>query len=104
MSEVRNEEAEKQGNRELTVQVRYSAATHPFVDSHASRQETIGSLRKRVMEAFGVTDQQLPDGSSKIFFLYHENRKLENPNETLGDLAGHERVLKLKLVETVIQG
>jgi hypothetical protein len=104
MSEVHTESIEKRGSSELTVQVRYSAATQPFIDSHASRQETVGSLRERVMAAFDVTDQQLPDGSSKIFFLYHENRKLENLNEILGDLTERERALKLKLVETVIQG
>ncbi len=104
MAEVRNDESSKHGKDKLTVQVRYAAATAPFVDSHASRDETVGSLRTRVMEAFGVTDQQLPDGSSKIFFLYHDNRKLEAPQETLGSVAGSEQILKLKLVETVIQG
>ena len=102
--EVAESQGQQHHNEHLTVQVRYSSATKPFVDPQVNGSELLAAFRTRVMKEFNVTDEKLPDGGQKIFFLYREDTRLENLNQTMGDLAGEDKHLKLKLVETVIQG
>lgn len=92
------------GHNVLVVKVRYPGAPIPFVDPHASRAETVAALQKRVMHEFEVKDIQNPDGTTTVYSLYHENVKLEDPSETLGEIAGERQELDLKLVQFVHQG
>lgn len=87
----------------LTVQVRYPAAPRPFIDSHVSPTETVGQLKARILDAFEVSETSGPDGQT-LYILYHEDERLDDMARTLGQIAGHEHVLKLKLVQQLVQG
>jgi hypothetical protein len=91
------------GNQKLTVTVRYIAATKPFQDNNADQSETLGSLKARVMSAFGVSETQ--DGNQQVlYWLYEDDTKLEDLSRTLGAIAGEKNHLKLRLVQQIIQG
>jgi len=88
---------------ELRVEVRYVAAEDSF-KSEAKSDETVGHLKNRVLVAFDLTEGQTPDGNTVTYTLFYDKKPLENPNQTLGDLAGHHHELRLKLVQQIIQG
>lgn len=88
----------------LKVIVHYAAAAKPFVQDHASRQETVGTLKTNVLNAFGLKEGQHADGNTYTYTLYHHKTPLENLNETLGRLAGDKPTLELKLSQQVTQG
>ncbi len=88
----------------LRVVVHYVAAAEPFKDEHADRSETVGHLKTRVLDAFGLTEGPTPEGAVVSYTLYHHKTALENPNQTLGELAGEHRDLELKLVQQLTQG
>ena len=89
--------------KKLEVNVRYPAAAKPFVDPKADPQETLASLKTRVLEAFHLKETQDPN-QSVLYFLYYGDVKLEDLSQTLGHIACDEHVLKLKLVQQIIQG
>lgn len=86
------------------VVVHYVAAAEPFKDEHADRNETVGHLKTRVLNAFGLTEGQTSDGAVVSYTLYHHKTPLENPNQTLGELVGEHHELELKLVQQIMQG
>jgi hypothetical protein len=88
----------------INVQVRYPSAKEPFKDPHADPHETVGALRLRAMEAFGVKDETNPDGSTTTYELYHDDVKLTNLSQQIGDLAGADHALKLRMTKVIIQG
>src|SRR5205807_1778679 len=88
----------------LMVTVHYPAAGQPFKDDAADRNETIGHLKARVLSAFGLTEGTDASGDQISYPLFHEKTPLENPNQTLGELAGHQKVLQLKLSQQITQG
>ncbi len=90
-------------HRKLEVVVHYIAAPESF-KTDAAPDETVGQIKKRALTAFGLTEGQTPDGNTVTYTLYHGKTPLENPDETLGQVAGHEHVLQLKLVQQLIQG
>jgi hypothetical protein len=87
----------------LHVVVHYVAAEQPFKED-APPEETVGQLKKQVLAAFGLTEGQAPDGNTVTYTLYQGKTPLENMDQTLGDLAGHQHVLQLKLVQQITQG
>jgi hypothetical protein len=87
----------------LHVVVHYPAAKEPYKDNHASRTETVGTLKTRVLNAFGLSEGQ-QDGQTFTYTLYHRKRPLENLSETLGQVAGDEHTLELKLSQQITQG
>ena len=87
----------------LRVTVHYIAAKEPYKDSHAERTETVGTLKARVLTAFGLSEGQ-QGGQTYTYTLYHGKTALDNLSETLGQVAGKERSLKLKLAQQVTQG
>lgn len=87
----------------LEVNVRYPAAAKPFVDPKANPQETLASLKARVLDAFHLKETQ-DQNQSILYFLYHEDVKLEDLSQTLGQIAGDKHALKFKLVQQIIQG
>jgi hypothetical protein len=87
----------------LEISIRFPAATKPFVDPHASRTETVGALKVRVLAAFAVSENSGPDGQT-LYFLYYGDARLEDSSQTLGEIAGDKHALKLKLVQQLIQG
>lgn len=88
---------------ELRVTVHYSAAEEPF-HTEAARSETVGQLKPRVLAAFGVTEGQTADGGTVTYTLYHQKTPLENPSQTLGEIAGDQKRLQLKLSQQITQG
>lgn len=87
----------------LQVIVHYVAAEQPFKEE-TSRNETVGQLKKQVLTAFGLTEGQTPDGNTVSYTLFHGKTPLENMDQTLGDVAGHQHALKLNLVQQITQG
>jgi len=87
----------------LHVVVHYPAAEEPFKDE-AERTETVGQLKARVLSAFGLVEGQLPDGNIAAYTLYDHKTPLENLNQTLGEIAGEQKVLQLKLSQQITQG
>ena len=88
---------------ELRVDVHYVAAEDSF-KSEAKPDETVGHLKNRVLVAFDLAEGQAPDGNTTTYTLYHDKHPLENPNQTLGELAGHHHELRLKVVQQITQG
>lgn len=88
----------------IHVVVHYVAAAEPFKDKDADRNETVGQLKQRVLAEFGLSEGQTPDGNITTYTLHHKKTALENMGQTLGDLAGDDKTLQLRLVQQVIQG
>lgn len=88
----------------ISVIVHYVAAAKPFEDAHADRSETVGHLKARVLDAFGLTEGPSPEGSTVSYTLYHHKTPLENLQQTLGNVAGEHHELELKLVQQITQG
>jgi hypothetical protein len=82
----------------IEVKVHYIAAKKPFV-TEAKRTETVGQLKAKALEAFGLVEE-----GNKTFKLFHHKVELQNLNEELGKVAGHEDELNLQLEEFIIQG
>jgi hypothetical protein len=87
----------------LRVVVHYPAAKEPYRVNNVLRTETVATLKDRVLAAFGLTEGQ-HDGQTFTYTLYHQKRPLENLSETLGQVAGHEHILELKLSQQITQG
>jgi hypothetical protein len=84
----------------LHVVVHFAAAPSPFEDKHADPHETIGHLKKRVLEFFHLHEGE----GGVVYTLFHGTKPLEDPAQTLGAIAGHERILRLKLAQQITQG
>jgi hypothetical protein len=87
----------------LNVTVTYVAAERPYHED-ATPQETVGQLKRHALAAFGLTEGQLPDGSTVTYTLFHGKTRLDNLSQTLGEVAGHAHALSLKLDQQVVQG
>lgn len=96
--------AEAKARTRLRVVVNYPAAADPFKDENADRDETVGHLKARVLVAFGLSEGANTDGNVASYTLYDHKTPLENPAQTLGDLADQERVVRLKLSQQLTQG
>jgi lipopolysaccharide biosynthesis glycosyltransferase len=102
-AEVSSDVAKKH-KTSINVVVHYVAAEKPFHDKNANHSETVGQLKQRVLTEFGLTEGQTPDGNITTYQLYHLKSLIENMGQTLGDLAGDDKALQLKLVQQIIQG
>lgn len=88
----------------LKVVVHYMGAGEPFRDEGADGTETVGQLKTRVLTFFGLVEGQTPEGNIVSYTLYHRKDPLENPNTTLAEVSGDNRVLELKLSQQIVQG
>lgn len=88
----------------LRVMVHYPAAAQPFKDEDTDPNETVGELKSRVLSAFGLAEGATSDGNQVSYTLYRHKTPLENPVQTLGELADDKRVLQLKLAQQITQG
>jgi hypothetical protein len=88
----------------LKVIVHYAAAKKPYEQDHVSRNETVGTLKTNVLNAFGLKEGQHTDGNTYTYTLFHNKTPLENLAETLGQVAGDKHTLELKLSQQVTQG
>lgn len=88
----------------LKIVVTYAAAKNPLEQCYMSRQETVGICKASVLKALGLTEEENANGNIGTFTLYFERKPLENPDETLGQIAGGRQTLELKLSRQVTQG
>ena len=88
----------------LDVTVTFAAAKEPFKQKDVSRSETVETLKKAVLNAFGLTEGQTADGKIFTYTLFHGKTPLENLSQTLGEVAGDKHELELKLSQQVTQG
>ena len=70
------------------------------VDPAAYPQYFMQDVHPAEARALAVT----PDGNTVTYTLYHGKTPLENMNQPLSELAGHQHVLQLKLVQQITQG
>jgi hypothetical protein len=84
----------------LHVIVHFAAAAAPFEDKHADPHETVGHLKKRVLEFFHLHEGE----GGVVYTLFHGATPLEDPTQTLGAVARHEHTLRLKLAQQITQG
>ena len=88
----------------LHIVVNYVAAEKPY-NNEESRGETVGQLKSKVLNAFGLTDEGPAGGGTTIVYtLYYEKKPLENLSETLGAIAGQKEGLEMNLSKKVVQG
>jgi len=92
------------GREMLNITVTYPAAKKPFEDHDASPDETLASLKARVLNAFDLEETTAPDGTTTTFKFYHGKEALEDLTRTLGSLAGQAHALSLKLSQQITQG
>ncbi|PAY07389.1 MULTISPECIES: hypothetical protein [Bradyrhizobium] len=88
----------------LEIVVAYPAARDDLKQTGVSREETLAQLKARVLIAFELTEGTGPDGTVTTYVFYHEKTKLEDLNRTLGQIAGREDILRLKLAQQVVYG
>jgi len=106
-TEGRQSEGHGQDERKvhrLQVMVHYMAAGQPFKDEDADRSEKVGHFKARVLTAFGLVEGGVVGGGTAIYTLYLHKTAIENPEQTLGDLAGEHNELNFKLSQELIQG
>lgn len=90
-------------HRSLEVKVRYITSRTPFVDPRASREETLGALKPRVLEFFGLAEGSA-GGGTKTYNFALNGIVQNNLMATLGSLADGRHELKLDLIERFEQG
>jgi hypothetical protein len=88
---------------QLHVTVTYPSAVRPF-QGEFDPATTVGALKMRVLDAFGLTEGTMPDGTTVTYTLYHQKTPLETLGQTLGEIAGHAQALELKLAQEITQG
>jgi hypothetical protein len=82
----------------IKVEVHYIAAKKPFV-KEAKRNETVGQIKAEALKVFGLVEE-----GDKTFKLFFHKTELQNLGETIGQIAGDKKELKLDLEEFIIQG
>src|SRR5437763_655061 len=87
----------------IRVTVHYMAAGKPF-EQDFSRLATIEEVKSVALDQFGLKEGVDPEGNTVTYPLYQQKTPLENPNQTVGELAGHQKVLQLKLSQQITQG
>lgn len=98
----------------INVTVKY-AAGRPFHDPKASPQETLQSLKNRVLTHFGLEEVITPE-FQKTYHFHDRAGQIADLTQTLGDYVDHNDgpghsdehrhhdKIELKLVEQIVQG
>jgi hypothetical protein len=89
---------------QIKVEVRYPAAEEPFKAEFAANTP-LADVRSAAMTAFGLTEGQLPDGSTVTYPLYFHKERLDDLTQTLGQVVpGDARDAEFRLAQQVTQG
>jgi hypothetical protein len=88
--------------RSIDVRVKYVAGK-PFHDPDAPRSQTLQALKVRVLTHFHLEEMSTPE-FQKTYHLHDHKGRIENLAQTLGDYAGRDDKIELKLVEQITQG
>lgn len=95
--------SQKAHHKTVALKVRYIAARKPFVDAHASMEETLAQLKPRALSFFGLSEGTV-DGGTKSYSFALDSAIQTNLDVELGALAGSHADLKLDLIERFEQG
>lgn len=87
----------------VRVSVHYVAAGQPF-QQEFPRSTTLSQVKQAALTAFALTEGADPSGNVVAYTLYDKKVPLENLAQTVGELAGHQHVLQLKLAQQITQG
>lgn len=82
----------------------YPAAREPFRDEEASSNESLQSLKERVLAAFSLKEGQSGDGNVTTYTFYRGNDPLSDLTKTIGEVSGGKPALELKLSQQIVQG
>ena len=96
-------EETKHENEQVRVLVHYMAAGKPF-ERQYEPAATVGQVKQDALSEFGLAEGGTPDGGTVVYLLYHDKSPIENMALTVGQLAGHQKVLQLKLLQRLTQG
>jgi hypothetical protein len=99
------EQGEKgaQHHQTLSLRVRYIASRKQYEDPKASKSETLGVLKSKVLVFFNLQEGAV-EGGTKSYFFAHDGVVQTDPSLTLGTLAEGKKDLKLDLIERFEQG
>lgn len=88
--------------KHINVTVTYPAAGEPFHDHNASPEETLASLKVRVLNYFDLHEGD-QGGNQVTYDFFKGKERLTDLSVTLGHLAA-AAALALKLSQQIVQG
>ena len=88
---------------EVRVTVHYMGAVKPFEQDFA-RSSTVGEVKAATLNGFGLAEGTNAEGNTVTYTLYEKKEPMENLSITVGQLAGDQKVLQLKLSQQITQG
>lgn len=80
--------------KKINVTVTYPAAGKPFQDKNAAPDETLGSLKARVLAYFKLKEGE-EGGNQVVYVLFQGKERLEDLSVTLQQVAGNAGALSL---------
>jgi hypothetical protein len=88
----------------VKVEVRYPAAEEPFREEFAPTT-TLADVRSAALKAFGLTEGQLPDGSTVTYPFYFHKEREDDLTKTLAQVVpGDAHAAEFRLAQQVTQG
>lgn len=87
----------------LNVKVRYAASAKPYVDHKANSNESLATLKQKVLNHFGLVEGDV-DGGRKVYILTYQGVQQTDLSVQLGQLAEGKHHLEMNLIEQFIQG
>lgn len=98
-----NEGEHAHSHDSLVIRVRYIAAREPFVEPHASTEESLATFKQCALAFFGL-DEGPANGGTKTYFLAQDGVALTDLTVTLGIFCQGKHELKFDLIERFEQG
>ena len=84
--------------KKLDVFITYAPNKDELRDNHVQRSDTLGSLKARVLTAFGLKEGVDERGKLMTFTIFRSHHELKDLAQKLGDIAGADELLRLELV------
>lgn len=94
-----------QGNvvSKIEVKIVYPSAHKP-AEGEFSPDTTLRKIKQFALDAFGLNEGTV-DGNQIVFFLIHQQTKIENLDQPLGTfLSPHDHKLQFRLVKEIVAG
>jgi hypothetical protein len=88
---------------QVRVSIHYMAAAKPFEHDFA-RAASVGEVKAAALNGFWLAEGANAEGNTVTYTLYEKKDPLENLSVTVGQLAGDQKVLQLKLSQQITQG
>jgi len=87
----------------IRVVVHYVGAGKPFEAEYAPTTQ-LSKVKQDALGAFGLLEGGTSEGNSVVYLVYSQQDRLDDLTVTVGQLAGHQKVLQLKLTQQITQG